>query len=53
MTHCPECGGDGWIEEEYQAGGYTPDRWVEIRVRQVECWRCEGTGEQVELEDDE
>lgn len=47
---CPECLGEGSVEEEYTVGGYTPDRWVEIRVRMVECDECCGIGE-VEDED--
>lgn len=44
-VQCPECLGVGSVEEEYEVGGYSPDRWMEIRVRDVECWRCNGRGE--------
>ena len=47
---CPDCGGAGRVEEEYEVGGYSPDRWMEIRTRMVECERCSGWGE---LEEDE
>ena len=47
---CPDCDGDGEVEEEFTVGGYTPDRWVEIRVQMVECEKCGGWGE---VEDDE
>jgi len=42
---CPECEGEGETLWEYEAGGYTPDRWVEIRTRRQECERCGGSGE--------
>jgi uncharacterized protein YbaR (Trm112 family) len=42
---CPECNGDGWVEDEYSVGGYTPDRWMEIRAQKVECEVCGGWGE--------
>ena len=42
---CPECEGEGETIWEYEAGGYTPDRWVEIRTRRQECERCGGSGE--------
>lgn len=30
---------------EYEAGGYSPDRWMEIRARHQECEACSGWGE--------
>ena len=51
MKQCPMCLGDGRVEQEYTVGGYTPDRWMEIRVRMVECEKCGGWGE-VEDEED-
>tara|TARA_R100000234_G_scaffold114823_1_gene90285 strand:- start:811 stop:948 length:138 start_codon:yes stop_codon:yes gene_type:complete len=36
--------GVGRVEEEYEVGGYSPDRWMEIRVQEVECPRCRGWG---------
>jgi len=42
---CPECEGEGETLWEYEAGGYSPDRWVEIRTRRQECERCGGSGE--------
>ena len=42
---CPECDGEGEVEVEYTVGGYTPDRWVEIRTRWQECEVCGGWGE--------
>ena len=45
MTECLECSGDGWVDLEYEVGGYTPDRWMEVRVRRVECENCDGLGE--------
>ncbi len=45
MIVCPECNGDGWVEDEYSVGGYTPDRWMEIRAQKVECEVCGGWGE--------
>ena len=42
---CPDCKGTGKVDEEYEVGGYTPDRWVEIRTRLVECELCDGWGE--------
>jgi len=42
---CPECEGEGETLWEYEVGGYTPDRWVEIRTRRQECERCGGSGE--------
>ena len=45
MIECPECFGKGRVEEEYQVGGYTPDRWTDIRERNIECPRCSGWGE--------
>jgi DnaJ-class molecular chaperone len=42
---CPECDGQGKVEVEYTVGGYTPDRYVEIRVRWQECEACGGWGE--------
>lgn len=51
MTECKECNGDGWVDYEYEVGGFHPDRWMEIRVRRVVCEECGGFGE-VEAEDD-
>ena len=45
MIKCPECMGVGRVEEEYEVGGYSPDRWMEIRVQEVECPCCGGWGE--------
>ena len=45
MIVCSECNGDGWVENEYSVGGYTPDRWMEIRAQEVECEVCGGWGE--------
>lgn len=45
MIKCPECLGVGRVEEEYEVGGYSPDRWMEVRVQEVECPRCGGWGE--------
>jgi hypothetical protein len=45
MIKCPECLGVGRVEDEYEVGGYTPDRWMEVRVQEVECPRCGGWGE--------
>lgn len=45
MKQCPMCLGDGRVEQEYTVGGYTPDRWMEIRVKMVECEKCRGWGE--------
>ena len=42
---CPECGGIGRVEDEYQTGGHSPDPWTEVRVKWVECERCGGWGE--------
>tara|TARA_R110002012_G_scaffold184821_1_gene351332 strand:- start:687 stop:845 length:159 start_codon:yes stop_codon:yes gene_type:complete len=42
---CPECDGEGEVEVEYTVGGYTPDRYVEIRTRWQECEVCGGWGE--------
>ena len=42
---CPDCGGIGRVEDEYQVGGYGPDPWVEVRVKWVECETCGGWGE--------
>jgi DnaJ-class molecular chaperone len=44
-VRCPDCEGLGRLQEEYETGGYSPDRWMEIRVRMVECERCDGRGE--------
>tara|TARA_Y100000593_G_scaffold67692_1_gene124446 strand:- start:262 stop:420 length:159 start_codon:yes stop_codon:yes gene_type:complete len=44
MIECPKCLGVGRVEEEYEVGGYSPDRWMEIRVQDVECPRCRGWG---------
>ena len=51
MKQCPMCLGDGRVEQEYTVGGYTPDRWMEIRVKMVECEKCCGWGE-IENEED-
>ena len=51
MTECEECAGDGWVDFEYEVGGYSPDRWMELRTRRVVCERCGGYG-QVEAEDE-
>ncbi len=48
VKECPECFGEGQREEEYEVGGYTPDRWMEIKVRWVECEACRGRGEVAE-----
>jgi DnaJ-class molecular chaperone len=45
---CSECDGLGEIEVEYMVGGYTPDRYLEIRMRLIECPTCNGWGESVE-----
>jgi hypothetical protein len=45
MIVCPECNGNGWMEDEYFVGGYAPDRWMEIRTQRVECEVCRGWGE--------
>jgi DnaJ-class molecular chaperone len=42
---CPSCGGAGSVEIDYEVGGYSPDRWMEIRTRLVECDECGGSGE--------
>jgi hypothetical protein len=42
---CPDCGGIGRVEHEYQVGGYSPDPWTEERVKWIECERCGGWGE--------
>ena len=42
---CPDCEGAGRVEKEYEVGGYKPDRWMEVRVRIVECESCGGWGE--------
>jgi len=44
---CPECDG-GWIEHEYEVGGYSPDRWMEIRTKMIPCERCDGTSQILE-----
>ena len=44
MIKWPEGMGGGRVEEEYEVGGYTPDRWMEVRVQEVECPRCRGWG---------
>ena len=51
VKQCPMCLGDGRVEQEYTVGGYTPDRWMEIRVKMVECEKCGGWGE-IENEED-
>ena len=48
VKECPECFGEGQREEEYEVGGYTPDRWMELKVRWVECEACRGRGEVAE-----
>ena len=48
---CPDCDGDGEVEQEYEVGGYDGGPWVEYRVRWIECERCRGSGE-VEDEND-
>lgn len=42
---CEACKGTGVVTEEYQVGGYSPDRWVEVRERQVQCDACDGLGD--------
>ena len=42
---CYVCGGTGQIKVEYTTGGYSPDRWVEIRTRWKTCEECGGSGE--------
>lgn len=42
---CQACGGTGKVTTEYETGGYSPDRWVEVRERHQECERCGGWGE--------
>lgn len=42
---CHECDGQGELEREYTTGGYSPDRWLEIRTRVIECEACGGSGE--------
>lgn len=42
---CTECAGHGSTIDEYHAGGHTPDRWVEVRERKVQCEVCDGWGE--------
>ena len=41
---CHECDGQGEVEVEYTVGGYSPDRWLEIRTRLIECPTCNGWG---------
>ena len=48
---CPDCDGDGEVEQDYEGGGYEGGPWVEYRVRWIECERCHGSGE-VEDEND-
>ena len=45
LAPCPSCDGAGSVEIEYEVGGYTPDRWMEIRTKLVECEHCGGWGE--------
>lgn len=33
------------MEIDYEVGGYSPDRWMEIRTKVVECDECGGSGE--------
>jgi len=42
---CPACEGEGQVLWEYEVGGYSPDRWVEIHERHQECEACGGWGE--------
>ena len=42
--NCHECDGIGEVEVEYTTGGYSPDRWQEIRTRTIECPTCNGWG---------
>jgi hypothetical protein len=45
---CPDCDGSGEVEVEYAVGGYTRNRWVEIRTRVIECPTCAGWGADVD-----
>jgi hypothetical protein len=50
--YCEECFGDGRINIEVDVGGYYPDRWVGIDMKNIECPKCEGTGVE-QIEEDE
>lgn len=39
---CPDCGGDGYLTEQFAAYGQRP--WDPPAEREVRCGRCDGTG---------
>jgi len=43
---CPECGGEGWLEDDAPVSGIDSNGpWCVIRACQVLCESCDGWGE--------